>query len=202
MDCVKIGRFIKECRKEKGITQVELADVLMISDKTVSKWETGNGLPDVSLMVPLTEILGVSVNELLAGERLDGDEYRKKAEENIVNIMKDKKEEKKKFVFINVLAILYCLIFAAVIMLAGLLEMETWLRIILIACSMIVLVVGIFMFCELDRKIGYFECKNCGHRFEPTFWAYVNGMHTPTKRYLKCPKCGKRTWCKRRMSKE
>ena len=199
MDCIKIGKFIKDCRKKKGITQSELADMLMISDKTVSKWETGNGLPDVSLMMPLSEALNISVNELLSGERLEGDEYRKKAEENIVNIMKNKQEERKKFIIVNTLAFMFCIACMPVFMLAGLLDVEDWVRIVLIFGGLLFLFVGIFMFCEIDRKIGYFECKNCQHRFEPTLGAYVNGVHTITRRYLKCPNCGKRTWCIRRM---
>ena len=67
MDQVKIGRFIKECRNEKNMTQQELADKLMVSYKTISKWECGKGLPEVSLMIPLCEMLGVNVNELLSG---------------------------------------------------------------------------------------------------------------------------------------
>lgn len=202
MDNVKIGKFIKFLRREKGLTQTELADKLMLSDKTVSKWETGNGLPDVSIMIPLCEILGVTVNELLSGERLDEENYKNKAEENIINIMKDKKTERKKFILINVLAITFCMLFVGVFALAGLLNVEDWVRILLIVVGLVVLMSGIFMFCELDRQIGYFECKNCGHRFEPTLMAYINGMHTIKKRYLKCPKCGKRTWCTRRMSEK
>ena len=67
MDQIKIGRFIAKMRKEKPYTQRQLADMLGISDKTVSKWETGNGLPDVSLMMPLCDLLQISVNELLSG---------------------------------------------------------------------------------------------------------------------------------------
>lgn len=202
MDSVKIGKFIKECRKEKGITQKELAEFLMISDKTVSKWETGNGMPEVSLMVPLSNMLCISVNELLSGERLEGDEYRKKAEENIVKIMKEKNEERKKFILVNTLAFMFCIACVPIFIVAGLLEIETFVRIVLVVGGLIFLAVGLVMFCEIDRKIGYFECKNCGHKFEPTLGAYIMGMHTIRKRYLKCPNCKKSTWCTRCMSKD
>ena len=69
MDQLKTGKFIAEMRKSKGLTQKQLADALLISDKTVSKWECGNGLPEVSLMLPLCEILGITVNELITGKR-------------------------------------------------------------------------------------------------------------------------------------
>ena len=71
MDQVKIGRFVAECRKGKGLTQAKLAEMLGITDRAVSKWETGKSMPDASLMLPLCEILGISVNELLSGERIE-----------------------------------------------------------------------------------------------------------------------------------
>ena len=72
MDQISIGRFIADMRKRKNMTQRELADTLLISDKTVSKWESGKGLPEVSLMRPLADALGVTVDELLAGELIAG----------------------------------------------------------------------------------------------------------------------------------
>ncbi len=75
MDQIKIGKFIACLRKEKGYTQRQLADMLDISDKTISKWETGNGLPDISLIMPLCEAFGISVNELLSGERIGDENY-------------------------------------------------------------------------------------------------------------------------------
>ena len=71
MDQIKTGKFIAERRRAKHLTQRELAEKLLVSDKTVSKWETGKGLPEVSLMMPLCEILGINVNELLSGELID-----------------------------------------------------------------------------------------------------------------------------------
>lgn len=93
MDQIKIGAFIAALRKEQGLTQRQLAEELNISDKTVSKWECGKGLPEVSLMLPLCQRLGISVNELLSGERLEQENYEKKAEENILNLMIDNKKK-------------------------------------------------------------------------------------------------------------
>ena len=89
MDQIKTGRFIAEERKRKGFTQRRLAEALGISDKTVSKWECGNGFPDVSLLLPLCGQLDVSVNELLAGERVSTENNRKKAEENMVDLIRE-----------------------------------------------------------------------------------------------------------------
>ena len=95
MNQIKIGKFIASLRKEKGLTQMMLADRLGISDKTVSKWERGAGLPDVSLMLPLCETLEISVNELLTGEKLTYADYKKKAEVTIMNLVQENKENKK-----------------------------------------------------------------------------------------------------------
>lgn len=93
MNQEKIGKFIAKKRKEKSLTQQELADILGISNKTVSKWECGNGLPEVSLMMPLCEALGISVNELLSGEELNNT-YIEKAEENFIELIKEKENTK------------------------------------------------------------------------------------------------------------
>lgn len=87
MDLVKIGRFIGERRKLKGYSQVELAQRLNISNKTVSKWERGNGFPDVSLLIPLCEELDITVNELLTGEMISESEYQERAEDNLINVI-------------------------------------------------------------------------------------------------------------------
>lgn len=95
MNQVLTGKFIADERKKKGYNQSELADKLGISNRTVSKWETGNGFPDVSLLLPLCEELEVSVNELLSGERISKEDYEKKAEENMVEIINKNKKASK-----------------------------------------------------------------------------------------------------------
>ena len=84
MDQVKIGKFISSLRKEKGYTQEQLAEKLNVSNKSISRWENGNTMPDLSLIPKLCEILGISINELLSGERIESDEYQKRFEENII----------------------------------------------------------------------------------------------------------------------
>lgn len=95
MDQIKIGKFIAMMRKEQSFTQKQLAEQLGISDKTISKWETGKGMPEVSLMLPLCDILKISVNELLSGERLTEHSYHERAEENMVKLMKEKDDKKQ-----------------------------------------------------------------------------------------------------------
>ena len=98
MDQIKIGKFIADERKRKGYTQKQLSEKLEISDKTISKWERGNGFPEVSLLLPLCKELEITVNELLSGERVSEEDYLKKAEENMVNLVKEAQESKKKII--------------------------------------------------------------------------------------------------------
>jgi transcriptional regulator with XRE-family HTH domain/DNA-directed RNA polymerase subunit RPC12/RpoP len=200
MDQVKIGRFISQMRKEKGLTQKQLGEELLISDKTVSKWETGKGMPEVSLMLPLCEKLGINVNELLTGERIPDEDYKKKAEENIMNIMREKEESIRKIIISAISAAIAVLASVTIILVAGTLKMETWQRILLIAIAVIVMAGGIAVACMADLSAGTYECTHCGTRFVPSAKSYVFGIHTLTKRKLTCPKCGKRSYCKRRLT--
>ena len=96
MEPTRIGRFIAERRKALGLTQRQLAERLAVSDKAVSKWETGRGLPDVLLMPPLCAALGITVNDLLSGERVGEGDYRKKAEENMMELMRENAENRQR----------------------------------------------------------------------------------------------------------
>ena len=89
MDQVKVGKFIAGLRRERGLTQEALGEKLGVTNKTVSRWENGNYMPDIELLVPLGEELGVSVNELLAGERLSDEQFRKQADENLVEMVQE-----------------------------------------------------------------------------------------------------------------
>lgn len=90
MDQKRIGLFIAQCRKEKNLTQMQLAELLGITGQAVSKWENGRGMPDVSLLQPLCDVLGISLNELFSGEHISAEEYKGKAEENISRLFKEK----------------------------------------------------------------------------------------------------------------
>lgn len=96
MDVIKIGKFISVCRKEKELTQKDLADLLNVSDKTVSKWERGINLPDASLYYPLCEVLGISINELFSGERVIENKAMEKAEENIIMLIDENNINKRR----------------------------------------------------------------------------------------------------------
>lgn len=96
MDQQKIGRFIALCRKEQRLTQAQLAEKLNVTDKAVSKWETGRGLPDVSLYRELCSILGISLNEFFAGERIPAEEIETRSEENLLTVAADAQRERRR----------------------------------------------------------------------------------------------------------
>ena len=201
MDQIKIGKFIADERKRKGYTQKQLSEKLEISDKTISKWERGNGFPEVSLLLPLCNELEITVNELLSGERVSEEDYRKKAEENMVNLVREAQESKKKIILSAIVAGLTIIAALPLIMISGMLEMENWLRVTIIIIGGVVVFGGIAVACVLDRDAGAFECPECNNRFIPDMKAYVMGPHTITKRKLVCPHCGAHKYCKKVLTK-
>ncbi len=201
MNQEKIGRFIAETRKAKKLTQKQLAEKLCISDKTVSKWECGKGLPEVSLMLPLCSQLDITVNDLLSGERISETDYKKKAEENMMNLVQEAQESKKKIILSAMSAGIAVLAAVPLVVVSGMFEMKIWARVLLIAIAVIIMVMGIIIACILDRDAGAFECAECHNRFVPEYTAYIMGPHTITKRKLRCPKCHKSTYCKHVLTK-
>ena len=201
MDQIKIGRFIADERKRKGYTQKQLSEKLEISDKTISKWERGNGFPEVSLLLPLCNELEITVNELLSGERVSEEDYHKKAEENMVNLVREAQESKKKIILSAAVAALTIIAAVPLFMVSGMNEMENGIRIMLIVIGIIVIIGGIAVACILDRDAGAFECPDCNERFVPDMKSYVMGPHTVTKRKLVCPHCGAHKYCKKVLTK-
>ena len=196
MDQISIGRFIAAERKRKGCTQKQLAEKLNISDKTVSKWECGKGFPEVSLLLPLCKELDITVNELLSGARVSEEEYQKKAEENMVNLVKEAQESKKKIIMSAMVGVLVIVAAVPLFVVAGMFEMQVWTRVLLMGIGFVIMVIGIAIACVLDREAGAFECPECKERFVPDMKSYVMGPHTITKRKLTCPKCGCTKYCK------
>ncbi len=197
MDQILTGKFISDERKRKGYTQKQLAEKIGVSDKTVSKWERGNGFPEVSLLLPLCNELDITVNELLCGERVSEEDYQKKAEENMVNLVKETQESKKKIILSVMVAVLAVLAATPLLVISGVLSMPAWTRVMLIVIGLVVMVIGIAIACVLDRDAGAFECPACRTRFVPEMAAYIMGPHTITKRKLTCPHCGAHRYCKK-----
>lgn len=199
MNQIKIGRFIAGRRKAKKLTQKQLADILLISDRTVSKWECGKGLPEVSLMLPLCDTLNITVNDLLSGEIVSEAQYQKKAEENMMNLMKENAENKKRMALSVICGIITIIAVCSLIVIAAYIDIPTAARIAVIIFAVVTAVLGIGAAAQLEVKAGYYECPNCKALFVPTMGEYVKGYHTLTKRKLTCPECGKRVMCKHRI---
>ena len=204
MDQVKIGKFLSDERKAKGYTQKQLSELLGISDKTISKWECGNGFPEASLLLPLCNELEITVNELLTGERISQQNYKKKAEENMVNMIREKEENKQKILLTTMIGVISTITFVTLLLVVCFYTDVIILpiKIVLMMIAISVFGVGLYVAMWGDRKIGYFKCRNCNQLFTPTFMQYTMGMHIVSTRYLKCPHCKTRTWCKKVMTKE
>jgi transcriptional regulator with XRE-family HTH domain len=203
MDQIKIGKFIAECRKKEGLTQMQLAEKLGITDRAVSKWETGRAMPDSAIMLELCAALKISVNDLLCGEVVTMDHYNKELEKNLLEMIKQKEQADKRlltleiFVGITATVTLFTLIFVAVFV-----QMADWLRFTLIGLGFVIFLAGCFCALRIEQVAGYYECKECGHRYVPTFKAVNMAMHMGRKRYMRCPKCHKKSWQKKVLSKE
>lgn len=201
VDQIRIGKFIAESRRAKDLTQRQLADLLSISDKTVSKWECGKGLPEVSLMLPLCAALDMTVNDLLSGERVSSTDYQKKAEGNMIDLMKENEENRKRMALSIITGAITVIAVCALIGIVSLVDMPTPARILLIVFSIAVAVAGIAAAAMLDMKAGHFECPYCKELFVPSIGEYVKGYHTITRRRLTCPKCGKKGMCRHRITR-
>lgn len=201
MDQSKTGKFIAQARRAQNLTQRQLADRLAISDKTVSKWECGKGLPEVSLMLPLCEILQITVNDLLSGEKVAESEYQKKAEENMMDLIRENAENKERMALSIICGVITVIAVCALVMLASYLELPVAVRILLLAGAVLTAIVGIGAAARLEVKAGYYQCRHCGALFVPTMMDYVKGYHTLTRRRLTCPTCGKTGMCRHRITR-
>lgn len=202
MDQVKIGKFIADCRKNKQLTQVQLADKLGITDRAVSKWENGRSLPDSGIMIDLCKELDINVNELLKGEKIKMNDYNKNAEKALIDMIKQKEETDKKLLDLEiVIGYFATLTFLILIFVASFVEMQSWIRIILITFGLIMFIVGVNKAIEIEQTAGYYECQKCHHKYVPTYSSVLWAMHMGRTRYMKCPECNKKSWQKKVISK-
>lgn len=202
MDLIKIGKFIADCRKDKKITQEELAEKLYITDRAVSKWERGLSLPDADKMLDLCEILDINVNELLIGEKIDMKDSEKKTEELLLELARQE-ELKNKQLMTNmwILLITDAIFYVSLIILACVTLKEGPILGTIICIASVIAISVAFYSLKLELDAGYYECKKCHHRHVPSYSQVLLAPHLSTTRYLKCPKCGKRSWSKKVMSK-
>lgn len=203
MNQVKIGKFIAECRKKNGLTQMQLAEKLNITDRAVSKWENGKAMPDSSIMLELCDELKISVNDLLSGEVVIMDNYNEKLENNLLEMVKEKEEaDKRLLTFEIVIGVLSSIILFSLLFVASFVQMEEWLRILLIIIGFVPFLVGATYALKIEQVAGYYECAKCHHKYAPTFKSVFFAMHIGRTRFMKCPKCNKISWNKKVISKE
>ena len=203
MDQQKIGKFIAQRRKQAGLTQVQLAEKLSITDRAVSKWETGKALPDTSIMLELCQILSITVNDLLTGEIVTMEQYNNKLEDNLLEMTKQKQQADKHLLSLECLVAAFAIfILLATTIPACMLEMAEWQRICMILVGLVPILVATPFMIKIEQSAGYYECAECDHRYVPTYKSVFFAAHMHTTRYMRCPKCGKKSWQKKVLTKE
>lgn len=202
MDQVKIGKFIAERRKEKDLTQMELAEKLGITDRAVSKWECGRSMPDSSIMLELCHTLDISVNDLLTGEVIEMKDNQRH-DELLIEIVKQKEESDRYLLKLEiVIGVFSMIILFSAVFTAAFVAMQDWIRVTLIIAGFVIAMIGIAFALRIEQTAGYYECRKCHHRYVPKYVSVFAAMHVGRTRYLKCPRCGKHSWNRKVISKE
>ena len=203
IDMIKIGKFISACRKEKGLTQAQLAEKFGITDRAVSKWETGKSIPDASIMLELCSELGISVNELLSGEKLDMTNYNEQAEKNMLALKEKEEQANKRLLFMEVVigaigtaAFLALMLFG--VFAPGL--SQVW-RIVPCVIGFIIFIAAMHVCMKIEQSAGYYECPHCKKTFVPTLKQTYLAQHIGRTRKMRCPHCHEKGWCKKTVTK-
>ncbi len=202
VDQARIGAFIADRRKTVGLTQMQLAERLNITDRAVSKWECGRSMPDSSIMLALCDILGISVNELLSGEKINMENSNQNNEQLLLDMAKEL-ERKNKTIWSSMWAIMIVSMTALIagIFIAAFLIPEGVWQLVTILGICVLFLIPCFYAVKLEVGVGAYKCKNCGCEIMPTYKEAMMAMHRGFTRHLMCPKCQKRTWCKKVLKK-
>ncbi len=203
MDQIKIGKFIAECRKKNGLTQMQLAEMLNITDRAVSKWERGIAMPDTSIMLMLCDIFGISVNELLRGEKTDMERSDPKNEQLLLDMAKEIELKNKTIwnAMWTILTVSLIGLMGGLAIIAFFMPEGVW-QLVAILTLCVLFLIPCFYALKLEVSVGAYKCKKCGQEIVPTYMQALNAMHRGTTRYLKCPRCNKRSWCKKVIKKD
>lgn len=202
MDQIKIGKFISNKRKEKNITQSELAELLGITDRAISKWENGICMPDASNILELCNIFNITINDLFSGEVVDMKENEKKLEEHLLEMTRAKEQRDKELLTIEIfIGIIVSVTMFTCIFIASFVQMENWLKIVLIIIGVVPFAVGITYAIRIEQVAGYYECNTCHYKYVPTYKSVLFAEHINRTRKMICPKCGKKTWQKKILTK-
>lgn len=202
MDYNKIGNFIMKERKAKKLTQAKLAEKIFVSEKTISKWENGKGIPDSDSLPKLCEVLDVSLDEILNGEKFNEENEKRKKEQLLLDMAKEI-EQKNKTIWSSMWVIMIVsliALFAGIIISSLLIPEGVW-QLVSILASCILFLPTCFYALKLEVSVGAYKCKKCGQEKVPTYSEALNAMHMGTTRHLKCSNCKKRTWHKKVINK-
>ena len=199
MDLEKIGKFIAKKRQENNYTQESLAEKLDISNRSISKWERGICLPDANNMAKLVKLFSVSYNELLSGEELEKSNYEKKAEQNLEELARiETSQNKKFFLYENVIGFLSCAFLIALMLVACLVgDLPIWARVIIPLFGLLVFTIGTSFCLKIETEAGKYECQKCGHRYVPKYSSVYFAQHIGRTRKMTCPKCHQKSWQKK-----
>ena len=202
MDQIKIGKFIAECRKNANLTQMQLSEKLGITDKAISKWERGISMPDTSIMLELCDILGISVNELLSGEKIQMENNDQKNEQLLLEMAKELEKKNKTIwnAMWTIMTVSIIGLLGGLALVAYFIPEGPWMLVAILSLC-VVFLIPCFYALKLEVSVGAYKCKNCGYEIVPTYKQALNAMHRGMTRYLKCPNCNKRTWCKKVLKK-
>ncbi len=182
---------------------MQLAEKLGITDRAISKWETGRAMPDSSIMLTLCDTLKICVNDLLSGEIVTMENYNKELEDNLMEMIKQKEEADRRLLKLEiVLGIIALLPLLAAAIIASIVPMEEWKAGVLVGLSLLPLLIAMPFAIKIEQKAGYYECKKCGHRHIPRYSSVFLAMHISRTRYMRCPKCGEMSWQKKVLKKD
>ena len=159
-------------------------------------------MPDSSLMLDLCSELGINVNELLSGEMIKMNNYNENLEKNLLDMVKQKEDADKKLLRIEILMGILCILpLLSSILIVELVPMEEWIASVIVGTSIIPLLIATPFALKIEQTAGYYECQKCHNRYVPTYSSVLCAMHINRTRYMKCPKCNKRSWNKKVISK-
>ena len=198
MDQRKVGKFIADQRKRVGLTQLQLAEKMGITDRAVSKWETGRSLPDSAIMLELCEVLQITVNDLLSGEAVMTDQYNKELEAKLIELIRQREESDKRLLSLEwAIAALSLVVILVPIVIAVLIPIEEWKATLIALSGLVPGLVGLLLALRIEQMAGYYQCKHCKHEYVPDYRTLSFAMHLSRTRYMKCPACGKYSWQKK-----
>lgn len=149
-------------------------------------------MPDVAIMIDLCRELKITVNDLLCGEVVTMDNYSKELENNLIEVLREKEKADKRLLNLEIfIGVLVSAILFAVVLVAGLVQMENWLRIVLIVAGCVIFSIGIVYCLRIEQTAGYYKCAKCGHRYVPQYKSVLWAMHVNRTRYMRCPDVAK-----------